>query len=196
MKVYKPALALLAALLVFSGCSAGSSSSSVSPSPSAAETSPSSGASGSGESSSDAAPDFTVTLTDGSTFTLSEHRGTPVFLNFWATWCPYCVQEMPEMQQLYDSYGQKAIIIAVNVAEDADTVSAFVQKNGYAFPVGIDEKGDISALYGVTGLPTTFFIDADGNVAYYEPQAMDYDTMDRGLQGVLPDESCATSSFG
>ncbi len=111
------------------------------------------------------APDFTADINDGNTFTLSEKQGKVVLLNFWATWCGPCVGEMPAFQKLYEEYGDKIEILAVNMAEDRETVDAFVEDCGYTFPIAYDEGGKISIKYPSEGIPYTLVIGKDGKVS-------------------------------
>ena len=110
------------------------------------------------------APEFTASLLDGSTFTLSEQEGKVVLLNFWATWCGPCVGEMPAFEKLYTEYGDKISILAVNCMEDAQTVDRFISDNGYTFPIAYDEKGDILTKYPSDGIPYTLVIDGNGMI--------------------------------
>lgn len=110
----------------------------------------------------DTAPDFTATLADGSTFTLSEHSGSVILLNFWATWCGPCVEEMPAFEQLDSEYGDEVTILAVNCMEDQSTVDRFISANGYTFPIAYDVSGDISMKYPTAGIPYTVVIGTDG----------------------------------
>lgn len=112
------------------------------------------------------APDFTLKDLDGKNLTLSSLRGKFVFLNFWATWCPPCRAEMPSMQVLHEKYkNENFVILAVNLREDKKTVEKFLKKNKYTFPVVMDVNGDVGgSMYGVSGIPTTYFIGADGYV--------------------------------
>jgi len=110
------------------------------------------------------APDFTAQLVDGSAFTLSEHRGTVVLVNFWATWCGPCCAEMPAFQWLDDEYGDNVYILAINCMEDTSTVQRFLSENGYTFPVACDTDGSISSLYPTDGIPYTVVIGKDGGV--------------------------------
>lgn len=112
----------------------------------------------------DLAPDFTATLADGSSFTLSEHRGSVILLNFWATWCGPCVGEMPAFEQLNNEYGDEVVILAVNCMEDENTVNQFIKYNGYTFPIAYDVNGAISDLYPTDGIPYTLVIGTDGTV--------------------------------
>lgn len=115
-------------------------------------------------SEEDLAPDFTAETVDGKTFVLSEQKGKVVLLNFWATWCGPCVGEMPAFEKLYSEYGEKIAILAVDCAEDKDTVKQFVSDNGYTFPIAYDTEGTISAKYPTSGIPYTLVIGKDGKV--------------------------------
>ncbi len=111
------------------------------------------------------APDFTLTTLDGQTLTLSELRGRPVILNFWASWCPPCKAEMPAMQRVYEDYQAQGLhIVAVNstTTDPLPNVQAFVDQYGLTFPIPLDQEGRVFAAYRVYSLPTTFFIDAQG----------------------------------
>lgn len=112
-----------------------------------------------------AAPDFTATLTDGSTFTLSEQQGKAVLLNFWATWCGPCVGELPAFPRLLETYGDQLTLLAVNSSEDEKTVTDFLTQNGYTFPVAVDADGSIGALYPTDGIPYTIIIAPDGTIS-------------------------------
>lgn len=108
--------------------------------------------------------DFTATLADGSSFTLSEQEGKVILLNFWATWCGPCVGEMPAFPRLIEDYGDQLSLIAVNCGEDADTVRGFLDQNGYTFPVALDEEYTVSALYPTDGIPYTVVIAQNGRI--------------------------------
>lgn len=110
------------------------------------------------------APDFTADLTDGSSFTLSEQEGKVVLLNFWATWCSPCVEEMPALEKIHKEYGDQVKVVAVDCGEDKAVVDGFLKENGYTFSVGYDEKNEISRKYPVTGIPYTLVIGKDGVV--------------------------------
>jgi thiol-disulfide isomerase/thioredoxin len=109
--------------------------------------------------------DFSLLSLAGETRTLSGLQGKVVFLNFWATWCPPCRAEMPSMQELYDKFKAQGLeILAVNVQEDAKTVSAFMKKNKLSFPVLLDGSGRIAQTYGVRGIPTSYLVDRNGYI--------------------------------
>lgn len=125
-------------------------------------------------------PDFTLTDQYGNMHTLSEYKGKVVFLNFWATWCPPCKQEMPDIQELYEELGENSedvIILGVanprtkeypnNQDKDVEYVKQFLTDNGYTFPVVMDETGDVLKQFGISAFPTTFMIGTDGNVFGY-----------------------------
>jgi cytochrome c-type biogenesis protein len=117
------------------------------------------------------APDFRLTDLDGNVVLLSDFRGKTVVLNFWASWCPPCREEMPEFQALWDERGSGGsddlVVLAVNFLRD-DSVGAatnFIEANEFTFPVLFDTtRGDVATRYGVRGLPATFFIDRNGVV--------------------------------
>ncbi|MFW5796344.1 MAG: TlpA family protein disulfide reductase [Alkalispirochaeta sp.] len=111
------------------------------------------------------AVDFGLPRLSGGETTLSDLQGQFVFLNFWATWCPPCREEMPSMETLYTALDDAPFeMIAVNVREDRDTVQGFIDEFGYSYPVLLDGDGSVSTNYGVRGIPTTFFIGPDGTV--------------------------------
>ena len=108
------------------------------------------------------APDITLTTTAGETFKLSDLRGTPVVLNFWATWCPPCRAELPELQAASQRLAGQVAIVGVNQAEAPAEVGAFAEKLGLTFAIPLDQDAEVSRLYRVRSLPTTFFIDRSG----------------------------------
>jgi cytochrome c-type biogenesis protein len=134
--------------------------------------------------------DFTLTDQNGNEHTLSDYKGKVVFLNFWATWCPPCQGEMPDIEELYNEYGKNegdVIFLGVaNPASDAhpenadvtkDKVIKFLDDNNYTFPVVFDETGDILKNYYISAFPTTFMIDQEGNIYGYVPGALTKDLM-------------------
>ena len=125
----------------------------------------------------DAYRDFTATLTDGSEFTLSDHEGKVILLNFWATWCGPCVGEMPAFERLQETYGEDLALVAVNSGEDEATVAGFLEENGYTFPVVLDQEYAVSNLYPTEGIPYTVIIGTDGKVASIQLGAGDADAM-------------------
>ncbi|MDA8441442.1 MAG: TlpA disulfide reductase family protein [Peptococcaceae bacterium] len=111
------------------------------------------------------APDFTLSRVNGQQISLSQYKGKPVIVNFWATWCPPCRMEMPTLEELSKQAAAKGfVLLAVDQEEDAATVQNFFAKNHYDYPVVLDTTGAVSSLYNVSGIPTTIFIDSSGIV--------------------------------
>ena len=120
------------------------------------------------------APDFELTLLDGSSFRLSDNVGRHVIiLNFFATWCGPCRAEMPELQRYQQAHRDEGVILVGIDAEEKHTVvDQFVRELKLTFPIGIDGSGDLMKLYGVSAFPTTVLIGADGRVKLYETGAI------------------------
>lgn len=109
------------------------------------------------------APEFSLPALDGRQVSLSDLRGQAVLVNFWATWCPPCRAEMPEIQAAYQNHrGQNLTVLAINQAEDDQPVSQFAQQLHLTFPILLDRDGTIARQYQVQGLPASFFVDRDG----------------------------------
>ena len=134
-----------------------------------------------------AAVDFTLKDQYGKEHTLSEYKGKTVFLNFWATWCPPCKAEMPDIQKIYESYdkeGEDALVVlgvaSPNIGGEGseEEVKAFLEENGYTYPVVMDTTGEIFSSYGISSYPTTFMIDRDGNVFGYVSGMLSQDVME------------------
>lgn len=130
--------------------------------------------------------DFTLKDQYGNTHTLSDYKGKTVFLNFWATWCPPCRAEMPDIQKIYESYKEEGddSLVILGVAEPnqgkektKQGVINFLEENGYTYPVLMDTTGEQFMNYGVYTLPTTYMIDKDGNVFGYVSGQIDEETM-------------------
>ena len=112
-----------------------------------------------------AAPDFTLPGPDGRKLSLKDYRGKVVFLNFWATWCESCREEMPSMERLYQEFKGKGLeIVAVNVKDKRPDALAFVKELKLNYPVLMDPEGEVGLLYGAFGLPVTYLIDRKGVV--------------------------------
>lgn len=174
------------------GVSSDSSSSSGASEPSgeAATAEDTAGDASGSETQRTAAPDFTVTDLDGNEVHLSDFVGKPVVLNFWASWCGPCQSEMPDFEDFYTKYGEDIHFVMVNATdgsrETVDTASSFIAEKGYTFPVYYDTQYDASTTYGVTGLPTTYFIDAEGYLAAYAISALDSETLQAGIDMIYP----------
>ncbi|MHB8129825.1 MAG: redoxin family protein [Mobilitalea sp.] len=142
-------------------------------------------------------PAFDFTLIDqyGNVHTLSDYKGKVVFLNFWATWCPPCKAEMPDIEELYIEYGKnEGDVIILGVANPAsaeypnnsdvkkEEVISFLDENKYTFPVVFDETGELLSNYYISAFPTTFMIDAEGNIFGYAPGQLTKDMMLNAIQ--------------
>ncbi len=112
------------------------------------------------------APDFTLKLLDGTEVTLSKLRDRPVVINFWATWCGYCVKEFPDFQELWEEYDGKIHILAVNVGETKKVIEDFLKKTPYTFPIVMDTAYKASTAYRVSGIPVTYIIGKDGSIIF------------------------------
>jgi thiol-disulfide isomerase/thioredoxin len=119
------------------------------------------------------APDFEFITIDGTKEMLSDYRGRPVLLNFWATWCGYCLEEMPDMQEISERHPHIAVL-AITRNDDSAAATRFFQDNGYSFVCGLDEDGYIAHLYPTSGIPYSVIIDKEGIVvAIFEGSAPD-----------------------
>lgn len=135
------------------------------------------------------APEFSLTDQYGTTHTLSELRGKVVLINFWATWCPPCRKEMPDIQRIYLEYKDKDDVVILGIAnprtEDnqqnadvsIDEIKKFLKDGGYSFPVGFDTSGQTLLGYRVSAFPTTYIINQDGRIEGYIPGATNYETL-------------------
>ncbi|HEY7746398.1 MAG TPA: TlpA disulfide reductase family protein [Desulfuromonadales bacterium] len=125
------------------------------------------------------APDFTLKDLNGNPVTLSQLRGKVVFLNFWATWCPPCLAEMPAMERLNEVYGsQNFVMLAVNIEEDVEAVKDFLKENPHSFSVLLDLEANAQNLYGVYRFPETFLIDKNGKIVERYLGARDWSGVD------------------
>jgi peroxiredoxin len=112
-----------------------------------------------------AAPDFNLPNIDGQQVSLQQYRGKVVFLNFWATWCIPCREEMPALERLHQTYHTRDLaIISIDLKESADQVKTFFQKHSLSFPALLDQNGSVFRDYLVAGMPTTYLINRDGTL--------------------------------
>jgi len=113
------------------------------------------------------APDFTLKSSSGENLRLSEYRGEVVMINFWASWCAPCRQEMPLLDELYSQYQPMGFtILGVNVEEDSSKAKKLLGELPVSFPILFDNKSDVSKLYNVVAMPSTVMVDRNGNVRY------------------------------
>ena len=130
------------------------------------------------------APDFELVTLKGKKVKLSDFKGKVVLLNFWATWCPPCREEMPIFKRVYRKYKEKGFeILAVSTDTDPRVVKRFVKEFGIEFPVLIDKEGKVMRLYQVQGLPTSFLIDREGRVV--KVRLGEYKEIERDLKKLL-----------
>ena len=109
------------------------------------------------------APDFQYQNADGQSTYLSDLRGRPVLINFWQVRCPPCRMEMPYLQQVYEEWSDKGLVVlAINIGESSAQVEAFMQSHDLSLPVLLDAKQAVAQKYNIWRIPTTFFIDKDG----------------------------------
>jgi len=111
------------------------------------------------------APDFALLDERGERVTLSEFEGRPVFLNFWATWCTFCKEEMPDMQRVQDEYGEDLVIIGVNAGDSVEDGEAFARRSGITYLRLYDVDLTVTDGYLVQAMPTSYFITADGKIS-------------------------------
>lgn len=126
----------------------------------------------------DKAINFKLRDLNGNEVSLSDFKGKKVFLNFWASWCPPCKAEMPDIEKLYqETKNSDLVILAVNLGEDSKTVKSFISKNNYNFKVLLDSDQEVAIKYNITSIPTSFFIDKNGNIVSKRIGAMTINEM-------------------
>ena len=137
------------------------------------------------------APDFTLKNEQNEDVTLSQFKGKPVFINFWASWCPPCKVEMPFIQQAYEKYNDQVVFLGVNLTFNDSKAEAiqFMKDNGYQMPLLFDENPDqsktIAALYRANSIPTSVFIDKEGVIQNIHLGAMDYATIEANIKKAM-----------
>ena len=130
------------------------------------------------------APDFTLMNDDGSEFSLSDLRGSVVFLNFWATWCGPCVGEMPHMQAIHEEYPDLEFL-AVNVWDEGADVQGFLDSNGYTFTVAVDTDGSIASLYQIEAIPQSYILDENGMIVFANLGSLSESAMRSAVESAL-----------
>ncbi len=128
------------------------------------------------------APDFTLTDLDGNSVSLSDFRGQVVFINFWATWCPGCRVEMPEIEAVHQEYKDKdVVVIGVDIREDEDTVRRYIERGGYSWTFVMDTTGEVTMNYRIIAIPTSFFLDEEGVITAIKTGAITKKSMESRL---------------
>lgn len=127
------------------------------------------------------APDFSLKNIDGKDIYLSDFAGKPVMINFWATWCPSCEKEMPEIEKFYENYKASGLVVlSVNATsqDNIDKVKEWIQKDQLTFPILLDESGLVTWQYQLNGLPTSYFIDRQGIIRESQVGGVNPDYLD------------------
>lgn len=114
------------------------------------------------------APDISATTLSGVPFVLSDKRGKPVYIKFWATWCSYCKAEMPHLQRIYDKHGETIEVLTINIGinDSIQNVKSYFAEKNFTLPAIFDRQGEIISQYGIIGTPQHLLIDQDGNIIY------------------------------
>jgi peroxiredoxin len=133
------------------------------------------------------APDFVLTMTDGTTQQLSSFKGKPVWINFWASWCPPCRAENPDIQDVYNQYHDSdgLVFLAPALGEAADSVTSYMDRADLHYPVGVDSDTQIAANYRVLGIPTHIFVDRDGIIKDMRIGGLSKKTMEKRVAAVI-----------
>ncbi|MBT2664070.1 TlpA family protein disulfide reductase [Bacillus sp. ISL-4] len=132
------------------------------------------------------APNFSLKTLDGKQVELSDYKGKKVMLNFWATWCPPCKKEMPDMEKYAQQAGDDVVVLAVNIDPEND-VQAFVEDNGITFTIPLDSqsaKNPVNERYKILSIPTTYFIDKEGIIRNKVISAMQLKDMERNINSM------------
>ena len=136
------------------------------------------------------APNLFVYDEDGNQFRLYDLKGTPVVLNFWASWCDPCKAEMSGFQEAYEEYGDRVQFLMVNMAdgkqETTETAMDYIAQQGYSFPVYFDTSSLGALMYGIQSIPATFFIDAEGYLVTYTNEMISAEQLQMGIDLILP----------
>lgn len=137
---------------------------------------------GTDDSDKNKAPDFTVYTAEGEKVKLSDHFGRPIVMNFWASWCSPCKAEMPHFEEAYKEHTDVTfLMVNMTSGDNRGNAEALIENEGYTFPVLFDTDGDAATTYGATSLPTTFFIDKNGQFVTYAVGMLDKATLEKGI---------------
>ncbi len=133
-----------------------------------------------------AAPDFTVRDIDGNLHKLSDYRGRPVWINFWASWCPPCRAENPDIQAVYAANRDAGLVVlGIAIGEEDSTVRGYAGRAGLTYTIGLDRGTDIAAAYRIVGIPTQFFIDRDGVLREWRIGSISKETMETKVAEIM-----------
>lgn len=132
-------------------------------------------------------PAFSGTTYDGKTVSLKDYAGKPMWLTFGASWCPDCRSEAPDVEATYQKYkDQGLVVLGVFISENASDISGYAGRAGLTFPIVVDERTAIASTYRTLGIPTHFFIGADGRIREIRIGALPKDEMDRAIAALMP----------
>ena len=132
------------------------------------------------------APDFTLTTVTGEMVQLSELHGRPVVINFWATWCGPCQREMPALENASQRFGDDVLFLGIDQGEPPDVVAKYLEELGVTFTVPLDSDMSVGDRYKVAGMPTTFFVDAEGIIRHLWVGEMNAIILAEGVRKILP----------
>jgi thiol-disulfide isomerase/thioredoxin len=135
------------------------------------------------------APNFKIQDADGNAVSFNDLKGKPIVLNFWASWCPPCIEELPIFDALSQELEGEVTFVMVDLIGDRETIEsgkAYLSENNLGFPVYFDTEQDGAATYGITSIPTTYFINADGYIETGVVGGIDRDTLERGISYIFP----------
>jgi len=138
------------------------------------------------------APDFTVYNAQGESVRFFDLSGQPVVINFWASWCIYCKQEMPDFEQVYQDWGGEMCFMMINATDTRETkevADAYLESQDFTFPVYYDSEQQAISAYGPRGLPATVFIGADGKLVAAREGLITKEELVRGIEALLPGSS-------
>ena len=139
-----------------------------------------------GMKAGETAPDFELTTLEGEVIRLSDLQGKVVLLNIWATWCPPCVGEIPDLQKLAEAHPDELVVIGASMDESEADVREFIAADGVTYPIGMDEEYRLGGeLYATMYIPESVFIDPEGTIADVVVGGMAYDDMEAGFQKAL-----------
>ncbi|AZK47141.1 redoxin domain-containing protein [Paenibacillus lentus] len=131
-------------------------------------------------------PAFNLRGLDGQVHNLEKYQGKALVINFWATWCKYCVSEMPALQTQWEKWkDQDVVILGINTGEDDMTVSNFVKQTGVDFPILFDKQSEIVGKYGVVPMPTTFFVNKRGKITSIHQGELDLKTLNQQINQLV-----------
>ncbi len=134
--------------------------------------------------------DFTVYDAAGNEVKLSDFYGKPIIINFWTTWCPYCIEEMPYFEEAWKKYGEEINFLMVDCVDgDRETQEmgeSYIEKNGFTFPVYYDTTEIAAYTYQIYSLPTSVFIDSEGKILVYYPGRLTAEMLQKGIDLILP----------